>query len=35
MARTDCLVCLVSTVGGRYKNAFQRGSGSSMHITHT
>ncbi len=33
MACTACLVCLVSTVSGRPKNALGRGSASSGHIT--
>ncbi len=33
MARTACLVCLVSTVSGRCKNALGRGSANSRHIT--
>jgi hypothetical protein len=32
MAHTPCLVCLVSTVSGRFKNALGRGSTSSRHI---
>jgi hypothetical protein len=32
MARTACLVCLVSTVSGRPKNALRRSSTNSEHI---
>ncbi len=33
MARTACLVCLVSTVTGRTKKALGRGSANSARIT--
>ncbi len=33
MARTTCLVCLVSTVSSGSKNTHQRGNASSGHIT--
>ncbi len=33
MARTTCLVCLVSSVSGCLKNALRRGSASNGHIT--
>jgi hypothetical protein len=33
MALTACLVCIVSTVSGRYKNALGKGTASSGHIT--
>jgi hypothetical protein len=33
MARTTCLVCLVSTVRSGSKNALGRGNASSEHIT--
>jgi len=33
MALTACLVCLVSTVSGRCKNALEKGSASNGHIT--
>ncbi len=33
MERTTCLVCLVSTVSGRCKNALDRGTSSDGHIT--
>jgi hypothetical protein len=33
MARTTCLVCLVSTVSDWYKRTLGRGSASSGHIT--
>jgi hypothetical protein len=33
MARTNCLVCLVSTVSGCRKDALGKGSASSGHIT--
>jgi hypothetical protein len=33
MEHTACLVCLISTVSGRYKNAFGRASASKGHIT--
>jgi len=33
MAHTTCLVCLLSAVSGCRKNALERGSASSGHIT--
>jgi hypothetical protein len=33
MARTACLICMVSTVGGCCKNTLGKGSTSSRHIT--